>query len=115
MNDRDRTVIEKIAKYCDEIKQTHEFFQSDKEKFYSDDGFVYRNSVTMPILQIGELSKNLSDDFRKENATIPWKSIAGMRDVFAHHYGSIDYELVWDTSQNDIKDLKTFCESILNI
>ena len=65
MNDRDRTVIEKIEKYCDEIKQTHEFFQNDKEKFYSDDGFVYRNSVTMPILQIGELSKNLSDDFIK--------------------------------------------------
>ena len=87
MNDRDRTVIEKIVKYCDEINQTHEFFQNDKEKFCTDDGFVYRNSVTMPILQIGELSKNLSEDFRNENATIPWKNIAGMRDIFAHHYG----------------------------
>ena len=67
----------------------------------------------MPNVQIGELSKNLADEYRNENATIPWKSIDGMRDEFAHHYGSIDYELVWDTSRNDIQDLKTFCESML--
>ena len=100
-------------KYCDEINQTHEFFHNDKEKFYSDDGFVYRNSVTMPILQIGELSKNLSDEFRNENATIPWKSIAGMRDVFAHHYGSIDYDIVWETAVKEIPELKKYLQSLI--
>jgi uncharacterized protein with HEPN domain len=39
----------------------------------------------MPILQIGELAKNLSDEFRETNNDIPWKAIMGMRDIFAHH------------------------------
>lgn len=28
------------------------------------------------------------------------------RDVVAHHYGSLDLELVWNTSVDDIQDLK---------
>ena len=42
---------------------------------------------------------------------IPWKAIAGMRDIFAHHYGSIDYEMTWNTSIEDIKMLKEFLEN----
>jgi uncharacterized protein with HEPN domain len=113
MNDRDRVIIKKILGYCNEIKQTHEFFKNDKEAFNSEEGFVYRNSITMPILQIGELTKNLSEEFRTEHSAIPWKSIAGMRDVFAHHYGSIDYEMVWNTSVKDLADLESFCKSII--
>ena len=113
MNDRDRVIIEKILGYCNEVKQTHGFFKDDKETFNSEEGFVYRNSITMPIMQIGELTKNLSEEFRSEYSEIPWKSIAGMRDVFAHHYGSIDYEMVWNTSVKDLADLESFCKSII--
>lgn len=112
MNDRDKVVLEKIAEYCKEIKETHDYFDSDREAFVSKEGFVYRNSITMPILQIGELTKNLSEEFRNEHSSISWKSVAGMRDVFAHHYGSIDYELVWNTSTKDIEDLKSFCDGV---
>ena len=101
-------------RYCDEISKTHEAFHNDKDLFFNkEDGFIYRNSITMPILQIGELTKNLSEEFRTEHSAIPWKSIAGMRDVFAHHYGSIDYEMVWNTSVKDLADLESFCKSII--
>lgn len=113
MNEKDKVIIEKILNYCIEIEQTHEFFQSDRDKFNSEKGFVYRNSVTMPILQIGELTKNLSDCFTVEHSNIPWKNIAGMRDIFAHHYGSIDYDMVWNTSKEDVSELKSFCEEVL--
>ena len=64
--------------------------------------FVYRNSVVMPILQIGELAKKLSDEYLLENRTIPWRAIMGMRDIFAHHYGSVDYQELWQTSHEDV-------------
>ena len=35
-----------------------------------------------------------------------------MRDVFAHHYGSIDYEMTWNTSVEDISALKEYLETI---
>ena len=37
-----------------------------------------------------------------------WKAIAGMRDIFAHHYGSIDFEMTWNTSVEDIPELKAY-------
>lgn len=75
-------------------------------------GFIYRNAITMPILQIGELVKNLSDEFRTDN-NIPWKLLARTRDFYAHNYGALDYDVTWDTSQNDIPKLKEELEDIL--
>ena len=53
-NRRDAVIVKKILRYCDEIAGTHLAFNNDKELFFSEDnGFIYRNSITMPILQIG--------------------------------------------------------------
>lgn len=76
-------------------------------------GFIYRNSVTMPILQIGELSKMLSAEFLNKYTIIPWKMIMRMRDIVAHHYGTLDYEIVWNTSVSDIPELYLGIEEIL--
>lgn len=112
-NRRDAVIVKKILRYCDEIAGTHLAFNNDKELFFSEDnGFIYSNSITMPILQIGELVKNLSEDFTSKYNSMPWKAIAGMRDVFAHHYGSIDYEMTWNTSVEDISALKEYLETI---
>jgi len=107
MNNRDRLIVSKMLGYCREIEETHLFFHEDKELFMDRQrGFVYRNSITMPIMQIGELAKHLSEGFRSESDSIPWKSVMGIRDVFAHHYGSVDFELVWNTAHKSIKELE---------
>ena len=63
---RDEVIVGKILRYCDETAKTHKAFHNDKELFFNEEeGFIYRNSITMPILQIGELVKNLSEDFRR--------------------------------------------------
>lgn len=109
MKNKDRVIISKILEYCDEIEETHRFFSNDRALFCDKKrGFLYRNAVNMPILQIGELAKNLTEDFRKNHADIPWKSVTGIRDVFAHHYGSIDFEQTWKTSTINIASLKVY-------
>ena len=106
MKQRDKTTLEKMMDYCLEIKDTHIYFKQDKELFINDkSGFIYRNSITMPILQIGELAKTLSVEFLDEYNKMPWKMIMRMRDIVAHHYGSLDYEIVWNTSVSDISEL----------
>ena len=52
--DRDRNVIRHMLKYCDEVETAHDDFSHSKEKFMNSS--TYRNAVTMPILQIGELA-----------------------------------------------------------
>lgn len=106
MKPSDKIIIKKIIDYCLQIKETHEYFNNDKNLFLNDEkGFIYRNSITMPILQIGELAKMLSEEFISEDTNIPWRMIMRMRDIVAHHYGSLDYEIVWTTSVTDINDL----------
>ena len=107
MNRRDETILSKMLSYCAETEATHRFFQDDKALFLNEEtGAIYRNAVAMPILQIGELAKNLSEDFRSVHSGIPWRDIIRMRDLFAHHYGAVDYEQLWDTSHEDMDALR---------
>mgnify|MGYP001439511497 CR=1 FL=1 len=55
---------------------------------------------------IGEAVRNLPDSFRKKHSKIPWKKIAGMRDVLIHEYFSVDMELVWKIANDDVSKLK---------
>ena len=51
----------------------------------------YRNSVCMSLLQIGELTGHLTEDFREGTKdSIYWPAIKGMRNLFAHNYGAVD-------------------------
>lgn len=38
-----------------------------------------------------------------------------MRNLFAHNYGAIDIDLVWETATNDIPMLLTFCEQSISM
>ena len=114
MDSRDIQIIEKIIKYCNEIIGTHERENYNRDFFFDvNSGYSYRNAIAMPILQIGELVKHLSDDFLKLHTDIPWRKIVRMRDYFAHHYWAVDYNLVWSTSVEDIQTLKHFLEPLL--
>lgn len=54
--ERDVVIVEKIIKYCDEVYSTHQMFNNDINLFRNQEvGFIYRNAITMPILQIVSL------------------------------------------------------------
>ena len=60
----------------------------------------------MTLINIGELVKNLTDEFKENFDFVPWKSIAGMRDVAAHKYQTLKMGDVWITIEKDIPKLK---------
>lgn len=112
MGNRDKSVLEHIKSYCEEIGSFIERFGDDYKIFIGDR--AYFNAVAMCILQIGELSNSLSEEFRAETSgKIPWANIRGMRNIVAHAYGSLDENLVWETATNDIPELLEFCNTEL--
>ena len=46
------------------------------------------------------------DDFRSRHPQIPWKSIAGFRDVLIHQYFGVDPSMVWATIENQLPALE---------
>jgi uncharacterized protein with HEPN domain len=55
---------------------------------------------------IGEAVKNLPEDLKREHPEIPWRDIAGLRDIIVHQYFGLDLELIWDVVKRDIPELK---------
>lgn len=62
---------------------------------------------------IGEAVKNTSEDIREENQDIPWRKIAGMRDIIIHEYFGVTMNMIWVVAQKDLPDLKPKIERIL--
>ncbi len=49
---------------------------------------------------------------KKDN--VPWRSIRGMRNIFAHNYGAIDTRIIWHTINDDIPLLSKNCQKWLD-
>lgn len=63
---------------------------------------VLRFAVERNFAVIGEAAKRVPESVRKENPQIPWKEMAGMRDMIIHEYDEIDLDEVWGTIERDI-------------
>lgn len=59
-----------------------------------------QQAVIMSLIVIGEAATKLMDSdaaFVQAHPHIPWRSMRGMRNRFAHGYFDINLDLVWDT------------------
>lgn len=73
-----------------------------------------QDSVIRRLEIIGEAVKNIPEDFRKPYPDLPWRKIAGLRDILIHQYFGIDLELTWEIAVNNIPELKTEIKNVLN-
>ena len=110
-NNKDIEILERIIKYCNEIDEANQQFGNSLEVLRTNS--VYKNSVAMCILQIGELANTLSAEFIIKHKEIPWKSIISMRNRVAHGYENFDVDVLWNTLKTDIPTLKESCNKIL--
>lgn len=111
MNSRDSSILRHMVGYCQQIQKSVERFGDSFEVFQADPD--YKNSVALCVLQIGELSGQLSEGFKDTHREIPWREIKAMRNVVAHRYGTIDTQVLFETVQNDIPALLEYCETLL--
>jgi len=111
MNPSDRQRLEHICYYCEDVADAIETFGNSYEAFLGN--VHYLNTVSMSIMQIGELVGGLSAEFKSGTRQMMWGLIKGMRNIVAHNYRGINKEVIWDAAINDIPALLAFCKEIL--
>lgn len=78
--------------------------EMDFDEFKEDD--KTSSAVIRKFEIIGEATKNLPEDIKKDYPDIPWREMAGMRDKLIHFYFGIKYELVWRTIKDVIPEIR---------
>ena len=110
MQRRDKLIVQKILS---EIDIAFEMLGDTKQDAFLSDEKLKR-AVGMTVINIGELVKNISAELREEHREVPWKAVAGMRDIAAHQYQTLRMEDVYNTVTMDFPELKEMLMSILN-
>ena len=111
LEERTKKILLAIIKHCNIIEDTKKHFKDDYEIFKENN--IYQNAILTPVTQIGELVKRLPIEFKQKYLEIPWKNIAGMRDIIVHNYETIDKVILWNVADKEIDKIKNFCIEIL--
>ena len=109
MEHRDTIILKKVMS---EISIAQKMLgKSSYAEFESNE--LLKRAICMTVINIGELVKNLSDEFRLNHRAVPWKEIAGFRDIAAHKYQTLRMEDVYETVTADFPALYSQLEDIL--
>jgi uncharacterized protein with HEPN domain len=81
----------------DSMDRVAEYIEAGEEHFSSSP--MVQDAVIRNLEVIGEAAKRVPDDIREQSQTIPWKRLAGLRDILIHQYDGVDLQQVWRVAQ----------------
>jgi uncharacterized protein with HEPN domain len=65
------------------------------------------------VTVIGEAANRVPKDVQDQHSEIEWPLIVGMRNRLVHGYGTINYDILWQTVTEDLPRLVTALEKIV--
>ena len=80
-----------------------EFLQDEKTSF----------AVIRAIEVMGEATKKVPKGIREKYPYVPWREIAGTRDVLVHEYFGVNLRVIWKTVMDDLPSIIPLLEQIL--
>jgi len=102
-----------LTKIIDEATTvSNMLFGIDEQGFLANDEKM--RATCMTLINIGELIKNLDFEFRQNHPNIPWKDMAGLRDVAAHGYFTLRMNDIWIYASEEIPVISDNIKAILS-
>lgn len=91
-------ILGAIAKASEFVKgMDYTAFQADEKTQFA---------VVRALEIIGEATKKIPLDVRAEHPEVPWRERSGMRDKLIHDYISVNSEVVWKTTIEDLPSIE---------
>jgi uncharacterized protein with HEPN domain len=100
-----------LAHMLECIHKIQRFTADGKERFLQDP--MVQDAVIRNFEVIGEAAKRLDEAFRASHPEIPWRALAGLRDVLIHQYEGVDQERVWAIVERDLPVLEEAIATLL--
>lgn len=70
-------------------------------------------AILYGLLVIGEAVKALAPEIRDRRSDIPWSAIAGLRDILAHEYFDVKFEVIHLALDDPLDQLLSACNGLL--
>jgi len=90
-------MLECIDRVCDYTGNDRSAFLASK---------LIQDAVARNLQTLAESSQRLSEALKTKEPTIPWRDIAGFRNVLVHGYLGLDVEIVWRIVDTDLPALR---------
>jgi uncharacterized protein with HEPN domain len=103
-----RVYLAHILECAERIEQ---YTRGGKEAFLCDT--MIQDAVIRNFEVISEAAKTIPEDYRNRYTDIPWKLMAGFRDVLIHDYEGVDIKQVWKITNEDLPKVKAALSQIL--
>ncbi|MEA5577196.1 DUF86 domain-containing protein [Anabaena sp. UHCC 0451] len=103
-----RLYFDDILNSCNKVLRYTEGMEY--AQFFEDE--LRFDAVLRNLQIIGEAIKQVPMETRERYPSVEWRKIAGLRDVLAHAYFSLENETIWDIVQNKVPILQAQIEDI---
>jgi uncharacterized protein with HEPN domain len=95
------------------------FFNNCGGKLFAKTGPILLDSniqdaVNRNLEIIGEATKRIPGELKDHNEDIPWRQMAGLRDVLIHDYMGVSNKIVWNVVQNELPQLLVKIEKLVD-
>lgn len=99
----ERGAADLVVDISDAARQIKEYIRGMTfEKFEKDR--KTQDAVIRNVEIVGEAVKRLSGGFKREHPDVPWRQMAGMRDVIVHRYFGVALDIVWKVVTKDLPE-----------
>lgn len=113
IENRDLSRLYHMLQYCMRIQTVLGKFDNPAVDFFALENYVQRDAICFYLFQIGELARSVKDEFKEKHPELPWRPMRGLRNIVAHEYGEVDFEVIWETIDGDLPDLVNQISNIL--
>jgi uncharacterized protein with HEPN domain len=99
-----------LAQVLERIDRIIKFTAEGQAAFFADERT--QDAVIRNFEVIGEAVKRIPEVYKEKHPTIPWRALAGFRDVLIHQYEGVSLAEVWQIVEKNLEPLR---QAILEI